>query len=71
MALKGLAIIMLQIFYFRHAPNFKEVERTYWFGPVRPSAGVSVCPSIYPSICLSVCPSVTLACGEEWLELGS
>ena len=38
-----------------YAPNFKEVEGAYWFGPVRGS----------------VRASVTLAYGQERLEIGS
>ena len=40
---------------FFYAPNFKEVEEAYWFGPVHPS--VRLC--------------VTLALGQEPLEIGS
>ena len=38
-----------------YAPNFEEVEEAYWFGPVHPS--VRLC--------------VTLALGQELLEIGS
>ena len=30
------------LFYTFYAPNFKEVERAYWFGLVRPSVRLSV-----------------------------
>ena len=48
--------VLSLIFY---APNFEEVEEAYWFGPV------------HLSVCLSVRPSVTLALGQEPLEIGS
>ena len=43
--------------HHNYAPNFEEVWEAYSFGPVRPS----VCPSV----------SVTLALGQEPLEIGS
>ena len=42
-----------------YAPNFEEVWEAYWFGPVR------------PSVRLSLCLCVTLAHGQEPLEIGS
>ena len=32
--------------FWNYAPNFGEVEGAYWFGPVRPSVRLSVCPSV-------------------------
>ena len=47
------------VFFTFYAPNFEEVEEAYWFGPVH----LSVCPSVRLS--------VTLALGQEPLEIGS
>ena len=32
-------ILIVMLFY---APNFKEVEEAYWFGPVRPSVRLTL-----------------------------
>ena len=40
----------IKIIFF-YVPNFGEVERAYWFGPVRPSVRPSVCPSVGLSVC--------------------
>ena len=41
----GVGCKQTRVYY---APNFEEVEGAYWFGPVRPSVRLSVCPSVCP-----------------------
>ena len=43
---EGLSSVCLNIGTpksINYAPNFREVEEAYWFGPVRPSVHPSVC----------------------------
>ena len=54
--LKGLIWKFIPYLSNFYAPNFREVEGAYWFGPVRPSVRPSVRLSVSPSVRLSVCP---------------